>query len=245
MFRTGLIACSMRAGGLVPYPALMAAGDDPKHPGPRALPPLARCTTVPPDVVAMLLGLGQACNDVGLAVLSAQAQFGYADEALWRNEQTDPGDPLLTWFVDQRHSACLDHLERLTSLYARAATQYAIFAVETASRVANRQTPQATGWRPALPSDVLTMAQIHVPLFQIPDSAVSADSRDQLDLENAALASSHRVLLAAMADVESPSTTFDEPAQVVQREKAYVLEMDFPAALHDYANICAFALTIM
>jgi hypothetical protein len=48
-----------------------------------------------------------------------------------------------------------------------------------------------------------------------------------------------------MASVESPSTTFDVPDKVAERQVAYLLETEFPAALHEYASSCAFALAIM
>jgi hypothetical protein len=63
--------------------------------------------------------------------------------------------------------------------------------------------------------------------------------------ENAGPAEDHRHLLAAMAVVESPSTMFDEPDKVAERQVAYLLEAEFPSALHEYAIGCACALAIM
>jgi hypothetical protein len=48
-----------------------------------------------------------------------------------------------------------------------------------------------------------------------------------------------------MAAVESPATTFDEPHRVTERQEAYLLEAEFPSALHEYASSCAFALAVM
>jgi hypothetical protein len=63
--------------------------------------------------------------------------------------------------------------------------------------------------------------------------------------ENASLAADHRHLLAAMASVESPAITLDDPDQVAQRQTAYLLETEFPFSLHEYASACTFALAIM
>jgi hypothetical protein len=97
----------------------------------------------------------------------------------------------------------------------------------------------------APPSDVLTMAQIHVPLLQIPERAVAGRWRGRLAVENAGLASDHQRLIAAMAAVESPAGAFDDPREVAERQTAYLLEAEFPSALHEYASACAFALAIM
>lgn len=130
-------------------------------------------------------------------------------------------------------------------MYACAAARYAVWAVECASRTANDHPLTAPDFLPVPPSDVLTLAQIHVSLLQIPDHAVVAAWRDRLPRENAHLASTHQELVAAMAAVESPATTFDEPSQVTKREVAYLLEAEFPATLHAYASACAYALAIM
>jgi hypothetical protein len=126
---------------------------------------------VPGEVVDLLLRLGQVCNDVGLAVLDAQAQFAASAEALgrcwdWVNQAGPVG-----WLIEERHLACRDHLERLTAVYAWAAAQYAVCAVQIASRVADGEPATVPTPLPVLPSDVLTLAQIHVSLLQIPDWA--------------------------------------------------------------------------
>lgn len=220
-------------------------GEDPLRPGPRLLFPLDMGAVVPGEVVQALLALGQACNDAGLAVLDAQVQSAHAAEVLWRCwDRVERVDPV-GWVAEERHVACRDHVERLTALYAGAAARYAVCAVETASRVADGGPATVPEPLPVLPSDVLTLAQIHVPLLQIPAQAVASRWRDRLPRENAGLARDHERLLAAMAVVESPSTTFDEPDKVAERQVAYLLEAEFPSALHEYAASCVFALAIM
>jgi hypothetical protein len=201
---------------------------------------------VPDPVLELLRVLGQACNDAGLAVLSAQTQLAYAAEAFWRmSEQMDERPNLLSWVAEEHHFACRDHVERLTAIYAQATAQYAVCAVEVASRVADGHPAVVPTSLPALPSDVLTLAQIHVPLLQIPDRAVGSRWRRRLARENAALASDHQRLVAAMASVDSPAATFDDPGRVAERQTAYLLETEFPSALHEYASACACALAIM
>jgi hypothetical protein len=92
---------------------------------------------------------------------------------------------------------------------------------------------------------VLALAQIYVPLLQIPERAVPSRSRKRLAVENKALADNHHRLVAAMAAVESPGTAFDEPSMVAQRQTGYLLEAEFPSALHEYATSCVYALAIM
>ncbi len=197
------------------------------------------------DVVNLLLVLGQACNDAGLAVLDAQAQFAQASEVLWRCWDHTNVDDAIGRVVEERFAACRDHVERLTALYAWAAANYATCAVEIASRVADGDRATVPTSLPVLPSDVLGLSQIHVPRLQIPDRAVSDRWRSRLARENDGLAADHRRLVAAMAAVESPATTFDEPAKVFERQTGYLLEAKFPAALHEYGTSCAFGLAIM
>lgn len=122
----------------------------------------------PREVLDALLVLGQACNDAGLAVLDAQTQFAQAAEGLWRCwDHTNIGDALGR-VAEDRFAACRDHVERLTAVYAWAAAQYATCAVQAASRVADGE-PASVPSLAVLPSDVLLLSQIHVPLLQIPD----------------------------------------------------------------------------
>jgi hypothetical protein len=93
-------------------------------------------------VVDLVRVLGQACNDASLAVLDAQTQLAHAAEAFWRScERVDRPEDLMNWVAVEHYFACRDHVERLTAMYARASAQYAVCAVETASRVANGQPP--------------------------------------------------------------------------------------------------------
>ncbi len=151
----------------------------------------------------------------------------------------------MNWVAAERYFACRDHVERMTAMYARASAQYAVCAVETASRVADGQPPTVPASMSAPPSDLLTMAQIHVPPLQIPERAVASRWRGRLAVENAGLASDHQRLIAAMAAVESPPDAFDDPGEVAERQTAYLLEAEFPSALHEYASACAYALAIM
>lgn len=59
-------------------------GEDSRWPGPRSLFPLDVGAVVPGDAVELMLALGQACNDAGLAVLDAQGQLAHAAEVSWR-----------------------------------------------------------------------------------------------------------------------------------------------------------------
>jgi hypothetical protein len=221
-------------------------GEDPVQPGPRSLFPLDIGAVVPKAIVDLLRVLGQACNEAGLAVLDAQTQLAHAAEAFWRScERVDHPEDLMSWVAGEHYFACRDHVERLTAMYARASAQYAVCAVETASRVADGQPATVPAPMSAPPSDVLTMAQIHVPLLQIPERAVASRWRSRLALENAGLASDHQRLIAAMAAVESPADAFDDPGEVAERQSAYLLEAEFPSALHEYAGACAYALAIM
>lgn len=201
---------------------------------------------VPGPVLDLLRVLGQACNDAGLAVLGAQTQLAYASEAFWRlSDQMDLGPNLLTWVAEEHYFACRDHVERLTAMYAQAAAQYAVCAIEVASRVADGHTAAVPTSLPAMPSEVLMLAQIHVPLLQIPDRAVASSWGRSIARENAGLASDHRHLIAAMSSIESPAAAFDDPDKVAERQTAYLLETEFPSALHEYASACACALAIM
>ncbi|GAA5186738.1 hypothetical protein GCM10023322_33640 [Rugosimonospora acidiphila] len=199
----------------------------------------------PSDVVDLLLRLGQACNDAGLALLDAQAQLAHTVEPVWRSSgDLDRGD-MLAWVTWERYAACRDHVERLTVVYSRAAAMYAVCAVESASRVAGGLAPRVPQPLPVLASDVLGLAQIQVPLLQVPEDAVAGRWRGHVPKENAGLVEDHEVLLAAMAAVKSPVAVFDEPDKVVERQTAYLLEAEFPSALHSYASGCVFAMALM
>ena len=190
--------------------------------------------------------LGQASNHAGLAVLDAQTQLAHAAEAFWRScERSDQRANLMSWVAEEYHVACRDHVERLTAMYAQASAQYAVCAVEAASRVADGQPVTVPASMPAPPSDVLTMAQVHVPLLQIPARVLASQWLSGRAVENAALAADHRRLTAAIAAVESPANAFDDPDKVAERQTAYLLESEFPSALHQYASTCVHALAIM
>lgn len=221
-------------------------GEGPLRPGPRSLFPLDIGAVVPSAVVDLLRVLGQACNDAGLAVLDAQTRLALAAEAFCRScERLDQPENLMNWVAEEHHLACRHHVERLTAIYARASAQYVVCAVETASRVADSEPAAVPAPMSGPPSDVLTMAQIHVPLLQIPERAVASRWRNRLAVENAGLASDHQRLVAAMTAVESPATAFDDPGEVAERQTAYLLEAEFPATLRDHASACAYALAIM
>jgi hypothetical protein len=192
--------------------------------------------------------LGEACNEAGVAVLNAEAHYALADDVFRRSwEREEQGEPfnIRTWVAEEYNAACREHVERLTAIYAAASAQYAVCAIEAASRVANGGQPVVPSLPSTPPSDVLLMAQLHVPLLQIPARAVAAKWLTRLDRENVQLADIHRRLTAAKEAVESPAVAFDVPREVTQRQTAYLLESEFPAVLHDYASACAFALVVM
>ncbi|WP_203920740.1 hypothetical protein [Rugosimonospora africana] len=199
----------------------------------------------PGDVVDLLLRLGQACNDAGSAVLDAQAQLAHAVEPVWRSSRDADRDDMLAWVTSERYEACRDHAERLTAVYARAAAMYAVCGVEAASRAADGLAPQVPHPLPVVASDVLSLARIQVPLLQVPERAVARQWRDHVPKENAGLAEDHKALLAATAAVGSPAVVFGEPHTVGERQTAYLLETEFPSALHSYASGCVFALALM
>jgi hypothetical protein len=199
----------------------------------------------PDDVVDLLLRLGQACNDAGSALLDAQAQFAHAIGPVWRSSGgRDRGD-MLAWVTSERYAACRDHVVRLTAIYARAAAMYAVCAVEAASRVADGLPPRLPQPLPVVPSDVPGLAQIHVPLLQVPEHAVAGRWRGHVHKENAGLAEDHKALLAAVAAVESPATVSDEPDKAAERQTADLSETELPSAFHAYASGCVFALALM
>lgn len=221
-------------------------GESPLLPGPRTLFPLDVGAVIPADIVELLRMLGQASNEAGLAVLSAQTELAHAAAPLWRASEREAQDAtMLEWVAGERYFACRDHLERLTAIYTRAAAHYATCALEVASQVADGRTARTPTPLSSRPSDLLTLAQIHVPLLQIPETAVMEGRRHLLVRINTELAQVHKLLVTAMAGVESPAATFDEPESVAQRQTGYLLEAEFPSALHEYASACAFSVTIM
>jgi hypothetical protein len=119
------------------------------------------------DVTALLRAQGQTCNDIGLAVLGAQLGFAHSAETLWRCQDLIDKDDSLGYPIEEYHIACRDHVERLTAVYARAAAQYAVCVVQIASRVADGAPAAVPEPLPVLPSEVLLLAQIHVPLLEI------------------------------------------------------------------------------
>jgi hypothetical protein len=227
------------------YPMVMTPPwEDPRRPGPRSLFPLDMEAVAPREVVDLLLRLGRACNDAGLTLLDAQAQFAHTVEPVWRSSgDTDRGD-MLDWVTWERYAACRDHVERLTAVYARAAAMYAVCAVEAASRVADGLTPQLPQPLPVLASDVLGLAQIHVPLLQMPEDAVAGRWRGHVPKENAGLAEDHEALLVAMMAVESPAVVFlppftRTPAGVCSRWRscAYLMtDTGYPPAMRSDAE---------
>jgi hypothetical protein len=224
---------------------MAAPGESPLAPGPHSLFELPAGAVVAADVTALLRAQGQTCNDIGLAVLGAQLGFAHSAETLWRCQDLIDTDDSLGYPIEEYHIACRDHVERLTAVYARAAAQYAVCAVQIASRVADGAPAAVPEPLPVLPSEVLLLAQVHVPLLQIPAHAVTTRWQNRRERENVFLAADHRRLLAAMASVESPPTTFDVPGKVAERQTAFLLEVEFPSALHKYATACAFALAMM
>ena len=65
-----------------------------------------------------------------------------------------------------------------------------------------------------MPSDILHLAQIHVPLIQIPIDMMPAKWQHRAQAENAGLATGHRLLQAAMQAVRNPPRSFDGPEQL-------------------------------
>jgi hypothetical protein len=165
---------------------------------------------MPQEVHAVLRVHGIACNDAGLAVLEAESLFARAADALDRHAADSRETTIINWVTDELHAAHLEHLERLIAIYARTAAQYATLAVEIASAIADGR-PQSGRAPPVpLPSDVLSLVQLHVPLLQVPSSAVRGRWLRRLPEINAELSTAHKHVLTAIRRVESVPAAFND-----------------------------------
>ena len=213
------------------------------RPGARTLLQVTSNLDLPDAVAQLMLGLGRAANDSGLALVDA---LQHKQRAFDLVDRTSGGgrEPEQT-AAEEFFGAALDYVERLTSLYAVTAAQYAVCAVETASRLVNGLPVVMPISLPIVPSDILRLAQIHVPLVQIPIGPVAGKWARRAQVENVGLATGHRLLQEAMAEVENPPQAFDVPDETPLRIQATTLEVEFPAALHDYAAGCAVVVALM
>ncbi|GAA3449703.1 hypothetical protein GCM10018962_15360 [Dactylosporangium matsuzakiense] len=222
--------------GIMPF-----LGEDPLRPAARPL--VALDSNIPSDLLEVLRLHGIASNDAALGVLDAESQFARAADALDRHAaDTDAGN-VLGWTIDATHAACLDHLERMIVIYARAAVSYVTLAVEIASAVADGRPPAPFGSLPPLPSEVLAMWSLHVPRLQLPASA----ARERLTPLNDELARTHECVVQALQTLDSDAKAFDDPdpVQMSTRRVGYILEVDVPASLHGYAVACVAAIAFM
>ncbi|GAA4259791.1 hypothetical protein [Dactylosporangium darangshiense] len=233
------------AGNLqaLPLASMPHVNEDPFRPGSRPL--VSTEPDMPPGVHAMLRVHGIACNDAGLAVLEAESQFARAADALDRHSADANPATVTGWVNDELHAAHLEHLERLIAIYARTAAQYATLAVEIASAVADGRPHPGQAELAPLPSDVLSLAELHVPRLQIPPSAVRRRWLHRLPDINAELSTAHEHALTAMRHAESTPVAFNDLRQHSEYSAPYLLEADVPATLHEYASQCALAVSIM
>ncbi len=209
------------------------------RPGRQALLPLSWGRALPGEVAQLLLGLGQAANEAGLALQDAQALWARISDVQDRREWLNSSERQAVGSVaEDLFDTTMHYIEELTGIYAVAVARYAACAVETAGRAINQQpilipTPLAV-----VPSDILQLAQIHVPLIQIPIEMMPARWQHRAQVENGGLSTGHRLLQAAMQAVRNPPRPFDGPGQL-HRANQQVLETEFPSALHAYAADCA------
>jgi hypothetical protein len=146
----------------------------------------------------------------------------------------------------QWHYATRDHAEQLVAIYSHIAASYAVHAIEAFTLLANGDQPDS--WRPhtIVPSDILAMHDVLIPLVQLPDHAVNEDDRPHIGRYNDDLRQAHNDLARAITNLaqQEPVAIFDQPDRLAQREQANDLDDQLPHALHDYAAaaICALEL---
>lgn len=196
---------------------------------------------IPAQVADPLLALGRACNDAGATLASACLDGHRARDAQQRQEQA--GDAAIAVEVQVTEllwEAGTDHIDRLSQIYASIAARYVGAAVETAS--------QAISGRPlAVPAtvaievtDILLLAEIHVPLVQLDPAAYRDPTRQhRARRENAGILADHRTLLRVLAN-----TVKDEELDTNDGSRRFWLQPELGGALHEYACDCVHALAI-
>jgi len=220
--------------------------DMPEHsraqPGTRMLPPAEWLQHVPPDIARPLLALSKACNDIGTALAVARIEQARALDQLQRAEHHDgSGAAIELQTAESLLDAAQEYSEQLVNVYASTAARYVSAAVETASQAINHQ-PLAMPEPPdVVVTDILLLAEIHVPLIQLdPNAFTNPEQQHHAQVENTGIAQAHRLLQQAMAETIKPAN-LPEPHDPVRR---FTLEPELAAALHEYAASCLIALCL-
>lgn len=201
---------------------------------------------LPPSLAEELIGLGTAANELSFALAETRLREQQAVLAVVRvneredlNHRTPESDMIGEW-----HAATLDHAERLVAIYAHIAATYAVHAIEAFTMLARGEQPHP--WSAIVPSDILTMPDVIVPLVQIPDGAGAEDDRRHIPRYNKDLRESHNQLVeAGRGHVRRDSPTIlDKPERLASRDNAKDIDDELPTALHEYAAavVCAFGI---
>jgi hypothetical protein len=125
---------------------------------------------LPSSIARTLTGLGVAANDLSLALSEARLQQSRAAMQLHRASDLEdvlgkePAEyqPLGSWF-----EAARNYSEQLVAIYAQLAGAYAAYAVEVFSALQGRRSLTELAVPRIVPSDLLTMPQILLPLVQL------------------------------------------------------------------------------
>jgi hypothetical protein len=202
---------------------------------------------LPASLAEVLVGLGTVANELSFALAETRLREHQATLAVVRvNEREDLNHPapesdmIVDW-----HAATRDHAERLVAIYAHIAAAYAVHAIETFTMLARGEQP--CPWQAIVPSDILTMPDVIVPLVQLPDDAGAEDDRRHIPRYNKDLRQAHNQLVqAATGHVRHDSPTIlDKPEQLADRDNARDLDDDLPTALHVYAATAISAFDIL
>lgn len=188
---------------------------------------------IPAQVADPLLALGRACNDAGAALASASLDGHRVNDAKQRQEQAgDAATAIEVQLTELLWEAGTDHIDRLSEIYASIAARYVGVAVETASQAISGRTITVPAAADIEVTDILLLAEIHVPLIQLVPAAYRDPTRQRrARRENAGILASHRTLLAIMA------STIKEEFDTSDGTRRFWLQPELGGALHEYARV--------
>lgn len=134
--------------------------------------------------------------------------------------------------------AGVKHVERVSEVYGAVAARYVTAAVEAASHaISGREVtvPDAEGTDIA---DIVLLAEIHVPLVQLDETAAGDVHRQRrVRIENANLRATHEVLQMVLAG----TIRYDE-VDTHDGARRFMSGAELGGALHEYASACVYVL---
>ncbi|GAA0547712.1 hypothetical protein GCM10010172_31900 [Paractinoplanes ferrugineus] len=199
---------------------------------------------LPLDVRAALLEMGTACNQAAVHLHQALTFTLQVECALEAQRTGCQAGALLQQVTDDLRRLADQNFEQAIIVLAKAGTVYAGYASQVAVAVAAGEPPPLPGSQRIAPSDLITAAGLYLPDVRFsdddPESRVVAEQNEMISE-----ARQHLLNLITHQMQGAPSDAYDDIATVVAGNDGGENRLaEFPAALHTYASVLVWALSV-